>query len=121
MISLILPTYNEAASIQDVLRRASSALRATAEEFELIVVDDSSPDGTAELAGALANELPLRVVCRPGRGGLALAVVDGWKVARGDVLGVMDADLQHPPEVLTRLVATLSDPCTDLVIASRSG
>jgi len=121
MISVVLPTYNEAASIREVLQRASDALRATGEEFELIVVDDSSPDGTAELAEALASQLPVRVVRRPGRGGLALAVVDGWKVARGDVVGVMDADLQHPPEVLTRLVAALSSQRVDLVIASRSG
>src|SRR6516164_7330512 len=105
MISLVLPTYNESGSIQEVLRRAADALRATGEEFELIVVDDSSPDGTAELAQALASESSVRVVRRLRRSGLALAVVDGWHVARGDVLGVMDADLQHPPEALTSLVA----------------
>jgi dolichol-phosphate mannosyltransferase len=121
MISLVLPTYNEAASIREVLQRASDALRATGEEFELIVVDDSSPDGTAELAETLVVELPVRVVRRPRRGGLALAVVDGWKVTRGDVLGVMDGDLQHPPEVLTRLVAALNNQKVDLAIASRSG
>jgi dolichol-phosphate mannosyltransferase len=121
MISLVLPTYNEAASVPEVLRRASDVLRATGEEFELIVVDDLSPDGTAEFAQALAAELPVRVVRRPRRSGLALAVVDGWKVARGDVLGVMDADLQHPPEILTSLVAALSNENLDLVIASRSG
>jgi dolichol-phosphate mannosyltransferase len=121
MISLVLPTYNEAASIQNVLRRASDGLRATGEDFELIVVDDSSPDRTAEFAQALAAELPVCVVRRPRRSGLALAVVDGWKVARGEVLGVMDADLQHPPEVLTSLVAALGNENVDLVIASRSG
>jgi len=121
MISLVLPTYNEAASIQDVLKRASDVLRATGEEFELIVVDDLSPDGTAESAQALTGELPVRVVRRPRRSGLALAVVDGWKAARGDVLGVMDADLQHPPEVLASLVASLRNGNADLVIASRSG
>jgi dolichol-phosphate mannosyltransferase len=121
MISLVLPTYNEAASIQEVLKRASDALRATGEEFELIVVDDASPDGTAEFAQASAEKLPVRVVGRPRRSGLALAVVDGWRVARGDVLGVMDADLQHPPEVLTSLVVAMRNGNADLVIGSRSG
>ena len=121
MISLVLPTYNESGSIQEVLRRAADALQATGEEFELIVVDDSSPDGTAELAQALASESSVRVVRRLRRSGLALAVVDGWHVARGDVLGVMDADLQHPPEALTSLVAALRNVHVDLVIASRSG
>jgi dolichol-phosphate mannosyltransferase len=120
MISVVLPTYCEAASIQEVLRRASRALQKTGEPYELIVVDDSSPDGTAELAEALSGELPVRVVRRPGRSGLAQAVVEGWKAARGDVLGVIDADLQHPPEVLTRLVDALRGPSVDLVIASRA-
>jgi len=119
MISVVLPTYNEAASIEEVLRRASAALAKVGEPYELIVVDDTSPDGTAELAESLSGELPVRVVRRPGRSGLALAVVEGWKAARGDVVGVMDADLQHPPEVLTLLVQALRDPDVDLAIASR--
>jgi len=121
MISLVLPTYNEARNIQEVLRRASEALRKTGEDHELIVVDDSSPDHTVDLAEALANQLPVRVLRRPGREGLATAVVDGWSIAKGDVLGVMDADLQHPPEVLTRLVSALRSHNADMAIATRSG
>jgi len=121
MISVVLPTYNEARSIQEVLRRASEALRKAGEDHELIVVDDSSPDRTADLAESLANEIPVRVLRRPGRQGLATAVVDGWSIARGDVLGVMDADLQHPPEVLTRLARAVQDPNVDVAMATRSG
>lgn len=119
MISLVIPTYYEAAVIQETLRRASAALRSAGEEFELIVVDDSSADGTAELAEALGHELPVRVLRRPGRLGLATAVLDGWRSARGDVLGVMDADLQHPPETLGALAAALRTSTADLAIASR--
>jgi dolichol-phosphate mannosyltransferase len=118
MISVVIPTYNEAAVIQETLRRASGALERSREAFELIVVDDSSTDGTAELVEALAPELPVRVLRRPGRLGLATAVVDGWNLARGDVLGVMDADLQHPPEVLAELVRALKEPA-DVAVASR--
>jgi dolichol-phosphate mannosyltransferase len=82
MISIVLPTYNEARSIQEVLRRASGALRKAGEDHELIVVDDSSPDRTADLAEALANEIPMRVLRRPGRQGLATAVVDGRRAGR---------------------------------------
>jgi dolichol-phosphate mannosyltransferase len=73
------------------------------------------------LAEALANEIPVRVLRRPGRLGLATAVVDGWSIARGDVLGVMDADLQHPPEVLTRLASALRSHNADVAIATRAG
>jgi len=121
MVSIVLPTYNEAASIQEALRRASEALQKAGEDYELIVVDDSSPDGTADLAEALASEIPVQVLRRPGRQGLATAVVAGWSMAKGDVLGVMDADLQHPPEVLTHLVGALRNYSADVAIATRSG
>jgi dolichol-phosphate mannosyltransferase len=119
MISVAIPTYKEAAVIEETLRRAAGVLQATGEEFELIVVDDASGDGTAELAEALARELPVRVLRRPGRLGLATAVVAGWQIARGDVLGIMDADLQHPPEVLKALAAALRAENADLAVASR--
>ncbi len=121
MTSIVVPTYSESRTIQAVLRRASEALRKADEDHELIVVDDSSPDRTADLAEALASEIPVRVLRRSGRQGLATAVVDGWSIARGDVLGVMDADLQHPPEVLTRLVGALRNQSVDVAIATRSG
>jgi dolichol-phosphate mannosyltransferase len=119
MISIVIPTYNEAEAIQQTLRRAAKALAAVKEPFELIVVDDSRSDSTAEACDALASELPVRLLRRPRRLGLATAVVDGWLMARGDVLGVMDGDLQHPPEVLATLVRTLHQSAADVAIASR--
>ena len=119
MISVVIPTYNEAVVIEEALQRAAAALRTTGEDFELIVVDDASADGTAARAAALAPQVPVRVVRRPGKLGLATAVMDGWAAARGDVLGVMDGDLQHPPEVLAALVQALHREDVDLAIASR--
>jgi dolichol-phosphate mannosyltransferase len=118
MISVIIPTYNEAPVIEETLRRAAAALRAAGEEFELIVVDDASADGTAERVESLAGEVPARVLRRPGRLGLATAVLDGWVSAKGDVMGVMDADLQHPPETLTALAVAIHQGA-DLAIGSR--
>ncbi|HEX5410235.1 MAG TPA: glycosyltransferase family 2 protein [Terriglobia bacterium] len=119
MISVIIPTYEEADSIQDVIRRSGMALAASGEQYELIVVDDNSGDGTAELAEGLSSEFHVRVLRRAGRLGLATAVADGWKLARGDLLGVIDADLQHPPEILVALAAALRQSNADLAIASR--
>jgi dolichol-phosphate mannosyltransferase len=119
MISLIIPTYNEAAVIKETLRRAAAALRSASEEFEIVVVDDASADGTAERVESLAGEIPVRVLRRPGRLGLATAVLDGGAVARGDVWGVMDADLQHPPEVLAALARAIRREGADLAIGSR--
>jgi dolichol-phosphate mannosyltransferase len=119
MISVVIPTYNEARVIQQTLRRAVRALTLTGEEFELIVVDDAGSDSTAEIAEAMAAEIPVRVLRRPKRLGLGAAVVDGWRISRGDVLGVMDGDCQHPPEVLAALLNALRTSKADIVIASR--
>jgi len=118
MISIIIPTYNEAAVIEETLRRSAAALRNAGGDFEIIVVDDASADGTAERVESLAHGIPVRVLRRPGRLGLATAVLDGWATARGDIWGVIDADLQHPPETLTALAAAIHQGA-DLAIGSR--
>lgn len=119
MISIVIPTYKEADSIQDVIRRSSTSLAQSGEDYELIVVDDNSGDGTAELAEELSSKFHVRVLRRSGRMGLATAVADGWKIARGDLLGVIDADLQHPPEILGLLASALRKSNADLAVASR--
>jgi dolichol-phosphate mannosyltransferase len=119
MISLSIPTYNEAPVVEHTLRHATEVLKDAGEPFELIVVDDDSPDGTAAIVERLAAELPVRVYCRKGERGLATAVVKGWEIARGDVVGVMDADLQHPPEVVVQLIRALRAENADIAVASR--
>ncbi len=86
--------------------------------WELIIVDDGSPDGTADLAESYADVHPVRVVRRPGKAGLASAVLAGFAEARGDILVVMDADLSHPPEAVPRLASAIEDGA-DLAVGSR--
>jgi dolichol-phosphate mannosyltransferase len=86
--------------------------------WELIIVDDGSPDGTADLAESYADVHPVRVVRRPGKAGLASAVLAGFAQARGDIFLVMDADLSHPPEAVPRLAAAIEDGA-DLAVGSR--
>ncbi len=119
-LSLILPAYNEAKNIQSALQTVSGVLREVANlRFEIIVVDDNSPDGTAQLALDAVSSLPeVRVMCRIAESGLATAVIRGWQAARGEILAVMDADLQHPPEVLAQLVVAIRNGA-DLAVASR--
>lgn len=120
MISLVVPTYNERANIARLVHRTGAALAATREPFELIIVDDNSPDGTADEVRRLqASHLWLQIVVRLDQRDLSTAVLAGWHVARGDLLGCMDGDLQHPPERLAELVQRIRDGDGEIVIASR--
>jgi len=121
MISLVVPTFNERANIARLVERTGAALAQCGEEYELIIVDDGSPDGTGEEVTRLAAEgRPwLRLMVRRYERDLSTAVVAGWRIARGDVLGCMDADLQHPPELLPRLLAALRNTPADVVVGSR--
>lgn len=116
LISIVVPTYNEAQTVPVLARRLQVALGEG--DWELVVVDDGSPDGTADIAAGLAPDLPVRVVRRPGKLGLASAVMAGWAEAHGDVLVVMDADLSHPPESVPALVEMLRSGA-DMAVGSR--
>lgn len=118
--SLVIPTYNEGKNIKAIVTLLSHLLdEALPGDYELIVVDDDSADRTWELAQALTPNYPqLRVLRRQGERGLSTAVIRGWQVATGQVLGVIDGDLQHPPEILLQLLAGIEEGA-DLAVASR--
>ncbi len=119
VLSLVVPTLNESENIADFL----SAVRHTLDQalpgrYEVIVVDDDSADLTWQIAAGIAVGFPeLRVVRRQGEGGLSVAVIRGWQVARGQILGTINADFQHPPDVLGRLLERCEG--ADLVVATR--
>jgi dolichol-phosphate mannosyltransferase len=119
MVSMVVPTYNERERLEHFVRTLVGVLRDARLDGEIIIVDDNSPDGTGDLADGLARELPLRVVHRSGKLGLGSAVMAGFAVARGEVLGVMDADVSHPPERVPLLLAALHETGADVVIGSR--
>jgi dolichol-phosphate mannosyltransferase len=115
-LSIIVPTYNEAENIKPLIERIGETLRQN--DYEVLVVDDNSPDGTAGMAESLSKAYPVRIIHRPGKSGLASAVVEGIGEAEGDIVGVIDADLQHPPELVAQLVEAVTEG-NDIAIASR--
>lgn len=119
-LSLIVPTYNEAKNVENVVRILSGLLEEpTGGNYELIIVDDDSPDGTWKVAQSLLEEYPkLRVMRRQQERGLSTAVIRGWQAAQGEILGVIDGDLQHPPETLLKLIQAIEDGA-DMAVASR--
>jgi dolichol-phosphate mannosyltransferase len=119
-LSLVLPTYNEAVNIAVVVEQLVISLDAVpALTYEIIIVDDDSPDRTWEKALELSRQYPqVRAIRRHGERGLSTAVLRGWQSARGEVFGVMDADLQHPPETAAELWRAMKHGA-DVAVASR--
>jgi dolichol-phosphate mannosyltransferase len=118
-LTMIVPTYNE----RDRLRELTGALFAAAQaarlQLELVIVDDNSPDGTGAIADELAQVHPITVVHRAGKLGLGTAVVAGFGVASAETLGVMDADLSHPPALVPHMLHVFRATRADLLVASR--
>ena len=118
-LGLVIPTLNEAGNIVLLLRRLQDVLEPTSIDYELLVVDDDSQDGTPALVEDYAtHDSRVRVFVRHGQRGLAGAVLYGWERTDATVLGVIDADLQHPPELLPSLVQPVIEHA-DIAIASR--
>ncbi|MBD1917900.1 MULTISPECIES: glycosyltransferase [Cyanophyceae] len=119
-LSLAIPTYNEGQNIGPLVERLIALLdSAIPQDYELIVVDDDSPDLTWNKALELQATYPqVRVLRRQTERGLSSAVIRGWQSARGRILGVIDADLQHPPEVLLGLLKAIQQGA-DLAVGSR--
>src|SRR6202140_12529 len=120
-LSLVLPTYNESAHIDVIVEQVIAVLDGIpALRYEIIIVDDDSPDRTWKKALHLSHKFPqVRAIRRQGHRDLSTAVLCGWQIARGGIFAVMDADLQHPPETITELWRAMKRGA-DLAIASRN-
>jgi dolichol-phosphate mannosyltransferase len=118
--SLVVPTYNESQNVESLVEQVVKALDPSyAGKYEILFADDNSPDGTADVIKTIAIRFPqIRVMVRTNERGIASAVARGWQVADGEVLGVIDGDLQHPTEVLPLLLDKIQQG-NDLVVASR--
>lgn len=126
MMSVVIPTYNEAENVEMMVTEITNDLSTHSIAHEIIVVDDDSPDLTWKKAEELLPSHPqLRVIRREGERGLGGAAVRGWQQARGEYLGLIDGDGQHPPQNMSRLYRALtaapadSAPAPDIAIASR--
>ena len=118
-LSIVVPTYNERDRLGDLVHAIFDAYAAEGLDGELVIVDDNSPDGTGALADELAQRYRVRVIHRAGKLGLGTAVIDGFAAASAPVVGVIDADLSHPPHALPRMLAVMRTHGADMVIGSR--
>ena len=118
-LSIVVPTYNERDRLPELVRGIFAAYGAEGLDAELIVVDDNSPDGTGPLADELAKTHRIRVIHRAGKLGLGTAVVEGFTASEAPIVGVIDADLSHPPRLLPRMLAIMEQHRADVVVGSR--
>ncbi|MCB2054429.1 MAG: glycosyltransferase family 2 protein [Geminicoccaceae bacterium] len=117
-LAIVVPTYQERGNLERLVAAIAAALEGVA--FEIVLVDDSSPDGTARAARAMARRDPrIRVIERLHRRGLASACVEGMLATSAPYLAVMDADLQHDERLLPAMLSALRAGNVDLVIGSR--
>lgn len=120
MITIILPTYNEKDNLTPLINAIFDVLNKNLLQGYVLIVDDNSPDGTGKIADDISKKNNMvNVFHRSSKQGLSSAVVEGFKHAKGEIIGVMDADLSHPPEVIPKLIQPIIDGEAEFVIASR--
>ena len=120
MLSLIIPTYNEAGNIVQLLDETCALLRKRGLSFEIIVVDDNSPDETWKVVENYGKKnFSVRAIRRTSERGLSSAVVAGFDAAKGEMLGVMDADRSHDVRILPALAELVMGGSADIAVGSR--
>ncbi|WFO76169.1 polyprenol monophosphomannose synthase [Desulfurococcaceae archaeon MEX13E-LK6-19] len=117
-VSIIIPTYNERENVKELIPLIASIANNNGIKYEIIVVDDDSPDKTWEVAKEYEDKYNVKVFVRRGERGLSSAIIYGAKNASCPCVVVMDADFQHPPEKIPDIVDLLNKGC-DVVVASR--
>ena len=118
-LALVVPTLNEAGNIQRLLSEVSEVLSPLGVRYEILVVDDNSSDNTADLVLEYSQIDPhVRLLSRKDEKGLAGAVIHGWLHTDADLLGVIDADLQHPPSLLPGLLGAMADGADIAIVAT---
>jgi len=117
-LSIVIPTFNERENVEEIVQRIDAALVGT--HWEIMFVDDDSPDGTAELVCAVSRRDPrVRCLHRIGRRGLSSACIEGILATSAPVIAVMDADLQHDERILPEMLRRLRHENLDVVVGSR--
>ena len=111
LVSIVIPVFNEAASLDELIRRCLAACRGVIPRFEVLLVDDGSSDGSTEMITAASRQYPgeiIGVILNRNYGQHA-AVLAGFEKSRGDIVVTLDADLQNPPEEIPRLVEKIRE------------
>ena len=118
-ISIVIPTLNEEGNVALLAQRIDRVMKIGGIEYELIFIDDHSSDRTREILAALKTDYPMHLYLKEGERGKAFSLLEGFKRAKYHLIGMIDADLQYPPEAIPRMVNKILDGEGDIIIAVR--
>ena len=117
-LSIIIPVVNEERNIKNLVERIFNSLKAKQYKFEIIFIDDHSTDGTTKIIQSLAKTYPIRLYSKQGKKGKAFSLLEGFSYAKYDLIAIIDADLQYPPEAIPALAEKISDS-VGVIVAQR--
>jgi dolichol-phosphate mannosyltransferase len=118
-VSIVIPTLNEEDNIHELCLRLSKTLAPATEKYELIFIDDHSEDKTLAEIKAMQHQLPITVQSKKGQSGKSFSILEGIALARYEIIGMIDADLQYPPEVLPAMIEKITVGQARLVVGRR--
>ena len=118
-ISVVIPTLNEEGNIKPLVGRLSDALEKRGAGYELIFVDDHSTDRTRENIKSLENKYPISLYLKKGQAGKAQSLLEGFSYAKYELVAMIDADLQYPPEAIPKMADQISSGSSDIIVAKR--
>lgn len=119
-VSIVVPTLNEVGNVELLASRITTAMNTASIPFEIIFIDDHSSDGTLDAIARIPNTIATRAVLKQGKPGKAFSILEGNALATYDVVCMIDADLQYPPEAIPELVKTMGELDLDIVLTRRA-
>lgn len=116
-ISVIIPAYNEEGNVKDLILRLNKSLTEARIDYELIFINDHSTDNTRKEIKKFTEQYPVKMFLKVGKKGKAFSLIQGFKKAKYDIIGMIDADLQYPPEAIPEMMEKLNN--SDIVVSNR--
>ena len=117
MISVVVPIFNEQENIKSLLERLKKTFANYRKEYEVVLIDDKSTDRSWQVLEDLSSKYPIKIHKKEGKRGKAFSLFEGFAKASGEILVMIDADLQYPPEAISEMIKTLDG--ADIVVANR--
>jgi glycosyltransferase involved in cell wall biosynthesis len=118
-VSIVVPTLNEQGSVRQLVERIDVALRTAGREYEIVFVDDHSTDATTAILESLMTSYPIQLASKRGLKGKAFSLLEGFELARYDLIATIDADLQYPPEAIPSMLIAIDEMDADIVLTRR--